>query len=150
MEEKEGLPLAGGKAGGVDEEVICRLADELELTTSHLETLKKRKSELEEEIARRLHVNTASVDESAEVKLEDGRVIQVTRGARFQWDQELLEDYFGGTSYGPAYISTDVRNAVKRKWEVNRSRFEKLPSENQDEISSALTRRPGPLKVTIS
>lgn len=70
----------------------------------------------------------------------DVRVI-VTRGERFDWDQDLMAQLLNDMDALPDH--------VKKRYTVEKRRYEKLPPEDQQLLMPALTRKAGPAKIVV-
>lgn len=144
------LPLSGGFANPpVADESITRLADTYEETLGGLEILKERLRETGEEIARRMLVHASAVDAEESLSLGDGRVLTVSRGARYAWDKDILEG-LAGPHPSDTMLSPQAESAIERQIAVKRREFDRLEPEYQSELLPALTRKPGALKITIT
>lgn len=77
-----------------------------------------------------------------EHELEAGpRVIRVKRAERYTWDQDLLATMFEEEEELPEFVN--------RKLAVDKRKFDKLDDKDKEDLLPALTRKPGPVTVTV-
>ena len=70
----------------------------------------------------------------------DNFVITCTRGERWTWHKAMLEEIFGEGEL-PEYVT--------RSLSVDKRKFKKLPSEDQNQLKQALTRKLDKAKVKV-
>ena len=101
-----------------------------------------------EEIEARLSVLgdqilTAFTEEAGEqaLPIDNTTTVVVNRSERWTWDTELLDDIFATSDNLPAH--------VQKKITVDKRKFQALDDDQKRELLPALTRKPGPAKITI-
>ena len=104
-------------------------------TTSDLEALTVLLGQLETEIA---HVFPEEAGERA--MSTDTFEIVLNRSERWQWDKKALEDL---------YTQDDLPDFIKRSMSVDKRKFQKLPTSEQERLKFALTRTLDKPKIKV-
>lgn len=105
--------------------------------------LTKRKEEIDARLEV-LHdqILTAFTEEAGEQSLSLGKLhVNVNRSERWTWDTELLDDIFAQSNNLPPH--------VKKRITVDKRKFQALDDDQRRELLPALTRKPGPAKITV-
>jgi hypothetical protein len=138
--EINALPLAGGAAhpaqasNGLD--LLC---DEYERLSDLVERESERLKAIADKIADLVHIAPDAVNETATVTLPGGVTLEVSRGERYVWEQDIIEQI----------ITTAPHAVVETKYSIPKKKFEALEPAEKAVFMPALTRKPGPLKITI-
>jgi hypothetical protein len=105
-------------------------------------------SKRKEEIDARLEVLsdqilTAFTEEAGEqtIAVTNNLQVNVVRSERWTWDTELLDDIFAQSNSLPPH--------VKKRITVDKRKFQALDEDQRRELLPALTRKPGPAKITV-
>ena len=69
-------------------------------------------------------------------------VITVSRGCRYEWDQEILTSLFASGVRMPDF--------VKKHLAVDKRRFDRMSEEDRAPLLPALTRKPGTVSVKVT
>lgn len=75
------------------------------------------------------------------VLVSGARHIIVSRPTRYEWDEKILDSLFGAGK---------TPEFVKRKFSVDKRRFDRLTEEDRAPLLPALTRKPGPVTVKVT
>lgn len=114
------------------------LAADYERLSLEVTQLTEKLKSVAENIAQELRLDPDAVAESREANLSFGRV-KAERGERWEWDQDVLKGIVGDTD----------DPIVQKRLTIQRRKFEALPASEQATYLPALTRKAGPLKITI-
>ena len=112
------------------------LARELQEVTQQLEILVARKEKIEDEIARWF-----PEEEGSHKKHFDEFSIEVSRTSRWLWDKDVLSDLFDDKPLPPH---------ITRRLSVDKRKFQKLTTSEQDELIPALTKKLDKAKVKVT
>jgi len=76
-----------------------------------------------------------------EMRVGNKLTVIVKRPERWNWDADLLDSIFDGSQELPAHI--------KKRFSVDKRKFQGLDDEQKRELLPALTRKPGPATVEV-
>ena len=113
-----------------------RNAESLAVFEEQLSTLKEKVKKLKTIVTAGMPVDFGVVEKEV-----GSTKVVVERSENFKWDQKLLAQQLNDTDILPNYI--------EKKLVVQKSVYNTLAPEDQDILNPALTRAPGPAKVTV-
>ena len=82
-----------------------------------------------------------SEESGEQTMVADHYAITVNRQERWTWDADMLDDLFGNQEELPTH--------VKKRLTVDKRRFQTLDDEDKRLLLPALTRKPGPAKISV-
>ncbi len=126
-EDYEQQPETGGLSGMVEE--YSQLVNQIEKLSSKADHLK-------------MKIEAEFPADAGEFNKQVGAyMVTLYRQERWTWDKEILETIF--TS------STTLPDFVRRTYSIDKKKFKTLDEEQQKELLPALTRKGGPVKVSV-
>lgn len=117
-------------------EGLARLAEEYGQITREIEKLVEKAETLKVKIEAEFPSDAGEFNKQA-----GSYMVTLNRQERWTWDKETLEAIFSSSPSLPDF--------VRRNYSIDKRKFKSLEVEQQKELLPALTRKGGPVKITV-
>lgn len=115
---------------------LARLAEEYGQLVNQIEKLAEKAEAL------KIKIEGEFPSDAGEFNKQAGSyMVTLNRQERWTWDKEILEAIFSSSPTLPDF--------VKRNYSIDKRKFKTLENEQQKELLPALTRKGGPVKITV-